>query len=378
MPFALPDITEREVEAVSECLRSGWVTTGRKTKEFEEKFASFIGVKHALAVNSATAGALLILDALGIGPGDEVIVPAYTFSGPAMMAHHLGAKIVLVDSYLDDPAMHGWDCTQAITERTKAIMPTHFAGIPYEGTGKLKGVTHIQGVPIIHDAAHAFPTRYADGTMVGSKGLATFFSFYATKCITTGEGGMITTNDDDLADRIRKLRLHGFDRSLFDRYTNAKAGWRYDISAEGWKANMTDLSAALGLVQLDRAYLMRWTRQQIADDYDKAFTRAGIELLKHPDGSSYHLYQIYMPSNDRDEFISRMADKGIQCSVHFIPLHMHTAWQKIGVNDCPQAESLYKQVVSLPIHSKMNQADVDRVIAAVVETAGELVECSLV
>ena len=373
MPFAVPDISEREVEAVSECLRSGWVTTGRKTKEFEEKFAAFIGVKHALAVNSATAGALLILDALGVGPGDEVIVPAYTFSGPAMMAHRLGAKIVLCDSQLDNPAMCATALEGLITSKTKAIMPTHFAGIPFEALGYLE---EYRGIPIIHDAAHAVPSRNSNGSIVGSTGKATFFSFYATKCITTGEGGMITTNDDDLADRIRKLRLHGFDKSLFDRYTNAKAGWRYDIAAEGWKANMTDLSAALGIVQLDRSWLMRYLREQVAHDYDAAFEKAGIATLKHPVGSSYHLYQIYVPR--RDEFIARMAEKGVQCSVHFIPLHLHSAWQKAGVNECPLAENLFKQVVSLPIHSKMIQDDVDRVIAAVVETAGELVECSLV
>ncbi|MBY0559995.1 aminotransferase class I/II-fold pyridoxal phosphate-dependent enzyme [Hyphomicrobium sp.] len=230
LPFARPDIGDDEVEAVVECMKSGWLTSGSKVQEFEAKFAAFTGAKHAIAVSSATVGALLILDALGIGLGDEVIVPAMTFSGPAMMAHRLGANVVLADclpgSHQLDPA----DVARKITPRTKVVMPTHFAGEACD-LEALQSLCATHGVLLIDDAAHALPTVDKSGDRVGSgaSSLATFFSFYATKTLTTGDGGMITTNEDWLAERIRPLRSHGMSRPVFDRYSRLGASWQYDI-----------------------------------------------------------------------------------------------------------------------------------------------------
>lgn len=281
IPFALPDIGPAEIAAVTACLESGWVTSGPNVKEFERRFADYVGAKHAIAVNSATMGALLILDALGVGPGSEVIVPAYTFSGPAMMAHKLGAKVLLADclpgSYQIDPA----DVERKLTDDTLVVMPTHFAGASCD-MNSLAEICGGIGVHLIDDAAHAFPTfDYAENRMVGNgqPSKATFFSFYATKCLTTGEGGMVTTNDTALADRIRALRLHGINRAVHDRYTNLKTGWRYDIAAPGWKANMTDTAAAMGIVQLERTPEMRTARSIIATLYhERLGLLAGIEL----------------------------------------------------------------------------------------------------
>lgn len=373
IPFAKPDITEAEIEAVTTCLRSGWLTTGGVTAEFEKRFAEYVGVKHALAVTSATMGALVTLDALGIGPGDEVIVPAYTFSGPAMMARRLGAKVVFADSTASAPDMSWGDALSKVTSRTKAIMPTHFAGNPYEfGTGQ----THHDDIPIIHDAAHAFPATYSDGSMVGSSGLATFFSFYATKTLTTGDGGMITTNDDALAERIRKLRQHGFNKQLFDRYTNIKAGWAYSIDENGWKANLTDLASSIGLVQLQRANEMRAKRRAIADLYDMVFAHTSVPAypLVHDAGSAFHLYQIYV--DKRAEFIAGMGRRGIQCSVHFIPLPLHPAWHGTASASVHNAIKHYEKAVSLPFYPTMTPYDVAMVLHAALETMKELASCS--
>jgi len=258
LPFALPDISQAEIDGVTECLKAGWLTAGRKVKQFEEELARFVGAKHAIAWSSATNAAHLIFDALKINDKCEVIVPAYTFSGPAMMAHRLGAKIVLADclpgSYQIDPD----HVEELITPATALVVPTHFAGQACD-MKRLKSICDKQGVLLVDDAAHAFPTvDGSTGRIVGNgkDSMATFFSFYATKTLTTGEGGMITTDSDALADAIRNLRTHGFNRDIADRYTNSQTGWRYDIAAPGWKANMTDVAASLGLVQLHRALEM--------------------------------------------------------------------------------------------------------------------------
>lgn len=366
IPFALPDITEAEVEAVARCMRSGWLTSGKVVVDFEEAFARCVGAKHAIAVNSATTAALLILDSLGVGPGDEVIVPAYTFSGPAMMAHHLGATLKFADclpsSYQIDPA----SVRNLMSPRTKVVMPTHFAGQACD-MAALRMLCNGYGVVLVDDAAHAFPASYPDGSAVGSDGYAraTFFSFYATKCLTTGEGGMITTADDVLAERLRRLRLHGFDRAVYDRYTNPATGWRYNISFPGWKANMTDLAAAMGLAQLERTPDMWRRRRRIASSYMEALS--GVVGTPQADGSSaWHLFPIRVEG--RDEFIAAMAARGVQCSVHFIPLPLHSFWgSRVGCPNLPNAMDAYAHEVSLPIFSAMTDEQVDRVIAAVLE-----------
>ena len=281
LPFALPDISQAEIDGVTECLKAGWLTAGRKVKQFEEELARFVGAKHAIACSSATNAAHLIFDALKINDKCEVIVPAYTFSGPAMMAHRLGAKIVLADclpgSYQIDPD----HVEELITPATALVVPTHFAGQACD-MKRLKSICDKQGVLLVDDAAHAFPTvDGSTGRIVGNgkDSMATFFSFYATKTLTTGEGGMITTDSDALADAIRNLRTHGFNRDIADRYTNSQTGWRYDIAAPGWKANMTDVAASLGLVQLHRALEMHEKRQCYANRYTSILARYSVGLI---------------------------------------------------------------------------------------------------
>lgn len=371
LPFARPDIGDDEVEAVVECMKSGWLTSGSKVQEFEAKFAAFTGAKHAIAVSSATVGALLILDALGIGLGDEVIVPAMTFSGPAMMAHRLGANVVLADclpgSHQLDPA----DVARKITPRTKVVMPTHFAGEACD-LEALQSLCATHGVLLIDDAAHALPTVDKSGDRVGSgaSSLATFFSFYATKTLTTGDGGMITTNEDWLAERIRPLRSHGMSRPVFDRYSRLGASWQYDIELPGWKANMTDVEAAMGLVQLKRQHEMADRRRYIAQSYAEAFEGLDVTTPNVDENHAAHLYVIRLNRTRRGRacFIATMAELGVQCSVHFIPLHMHTFWRAhtgLAPADLPNTLAIFEQSVSLPIFSTMTDADVELVVRAV-------------
>ena len=249
-------------------------------------------------------------------------------------------------------------------------MPTHFGGAACR-TEALGTLCYQHDIKLVDDAAHAFPTIDRDTlNMVGSgrDTHATFFSFYATKCITTGEGGMITTNNDELAEEIKRLRLHGFNRAIFDRYTNPGTGWKYDIAAPGWKANMTDIAAAMGLAQLARADDMLIRRQHIAAIYRKQLEGSGVVLPKSYYGHAWHLYPVQVDAADRDRFVNHMAEVGVQCSVHFIPLSLHSYWQQaLGVEagHCPNAEAIYARSVSLPIFSKMSDKDVQRVVDAV-------------
>ena len=292
-----------------------------------------------------------------------------TFSGPAMMAHRLGAKVVLADCEPGSYQISVADVAAKITPQTRVVMPTHFGGASCS-TAALSELCYQHGIKLVDDAAHAFPTIDRDTlNMVGSgrDSHATFFSFYATKCITTGEGGMVTTNNDELADKIKRLRLHGFNRTIFDRYTNVKTGWKYDIAAPGWKANMTDIAAAMGLAQLARADDMLIRRQQIAQLYRdqlKGSGRGAAEVAITATHGTCYPVQV----DDRDRFVNHMAEVGVQCSVHFIPLSLHSYWQQaLGVEagHCPNAEAIYARSVSLPIFSKMTDKDVQRVVDAV-------------
>ena len=372
LAFARPDIGELEIAGVAECLRSGWLTSGAKVREFEAAFAAAVGAAHAVSCNSATTAALLLLEALGVGPGDEVVVPAWTFSGPAMMAHKLGARVVLCDIDKSDFNMTVRSLHAVVTERTKLVMPTHFAGRSCD-MAALGAYCRARGLLLVDDAAHAFPTFDADGSPVGDQGaIASFFSFYATKTLTTGEGGMVVTQDRALAQRLAARRSHGISRDVFDRYTNAATGWRYDVAGPGWKANLTDLAAAIGLAQLSRSGAMHLARCVVSQLYDTALAEPeghGRVIRPAPeDGHAWHLYPLRVLS-DRDGFITRMAAQGVQCSVHFIPLHHHSFWRDVaggqGRGLLGVADELAGQEVSLPIYSTMTLADVTRVSAAV-------------
>ena len=378
LPFALPEIGEDEIAEVVDTLRSGWVTTGPKAKRFEADFAAFLGDTaggslHCVAVNSATAGLHLALEALGIGPGDEVITTTHTFTATAEVARYLGADVKLVDI---DPATLNIDpaaVDAAITPRTKALIPVHYAGLAAD-MPRLLAIAARHGLKVVEDAAHALPTT-CGGRLVGTLASdATVFSFYANKTITTGEGGMLVTRDEALAKRARVMRLHGMSRDAFDRFTAKVPSWYYEIVAPGFKYNLTDIAAALGLHQLKKAQAFQQRRAAIAARYDAAF--AGLPLVTPPgaaagDLHAWHLYAVRLADGatlERDRFIERLFELGIGCSVHYIPLHLHPYWrERYGLEPgmFPHSQRAYERMVSLPIYTRMGDADVERVVEAV-------------
>ena len=375
LPFALPDIGEDEIAEVVDTLRSGWVTTGPKAKRFEDDFAAFLGGPglHCMAVNSATAGLHLALEALGIGPGDEVITTTHTFTATAEVVRYLGADVVLVDI---DPATLCIDpaCVEAaITPRTKAILPVHYAGLAADMPALL-AIAAKHGLKVVEDAAHALPTTRG-GALVGTLASdACVFSFYANKTMTTGEGGMVVTRDEALAKRIRTMRLHGMSRDAFDRFTAKVPSWYYEIVAPGFKYNLTDIAAALGIHQLRRAPGFRERREQIARAYTAGLV--GLPVVTPPeapagDVHAWHLYVLRLnddASVGRDVLIEQLFAAGIGCSVHYIPLHLQPYWREryaLRPEQFPQSQRAYEQMLSLPIHTRMSDADVQRVIAAV-------------
>jgi perosamine synthetase len=372
IPFALPDLTNAEIDAVVEVLRSGWVTTGPKVKEFESRFAEAAGSSHCVAVNSCTAALHLALEAVGVKAGDEVIVPTLTFAATAEVVRYLGAIPVLVDVR---PADHNVDpgaVERALTDRTRAIVPVHFAGVPAD-MDEIGAMARARGIPVVADAAHAFPCQYR-GRNVGTLADVTCFSFYATKTMTTGEGGAAVTGNGDWADRMRVMALHGISRDAWKRYT-AEGTWYYEILAPGFKYNLTDVAAAMGLVQLSRVGQMLERRAAIAARYDQAFRgQDAVELLRCPPDrtSARHLYVIKLvPAAlriDRNRFIDELKRRGVGASVHFIPLHAHPYYRDTfgyRPDSLPIAHDLYLRSISLPFFSAMTEAQVGRVIEAV-------------
>ncbi len=376
IPFALPDIGEQEIDQVVESLRSGWLTTGPKTKEFEQEFKDFLGADvQVVAVNSATAGLHLALEAIGIGPGDEVITTVHTFTATAEVIRYLGADPVFVDIHPDTLNIDVTQIEAAISDRTKAIIPVHLAGLACE-MDKILAIARQYSLKVIEDAAHALPTTYHQQLIGSLDSEATIYSFYATKTITTGEGGMLVTRNPELADRARIMRLHGINRDAFDRYTSTKPSWYYEIVAPGYKYNMTDLAASLGIPQLGKAWRFQKRRTELASRYDAAFEGLPLTLPAHPltgDTHSWHLYIIRLDSGlhiTRDEFIQKMIDKGIGCSIHYIPLHLHPYWRetyRLVPDDFPCSLSTYQHAISLPIYTKMTDQDQEWVINAVKE-----------
>jgi dTDP-4-amino-4,6-dideoxygalactose transaminase len=375
LPFALPEIGEEEIAEVVDTLRSGWVTTGPKAARFEKAFAEFLGDAslQCLAVNSATAGLHLALEALGIGSGDEVITTTHTFTATAEVVRYLGADVRLVDI---DPATLNIDPAQveaAIGPRTRAILPVHYAGLAADMPALL-AIARRHGLKVVEDAAHALPAT-SGGALVGTLGSdATVFSFYANKTITTGEGGMLVTRDAALAARARVMRLHGMSRDAFDRFTASTPGWFYEIVAPGFKYNLTDIAAALGLHQLAKAGAFRERRAAIARQYDAAF--ASLPLITPPlphagDQHAWHLYVLRLADDariERNAFIEKLFAAGIGCSVHYIPLHLQPYWRErysLAATQFPASQHAYERMVSLPVYTRMDDADVQRVIAAV-------------
>ena len=396
IPFALPCIGEEEIEAVVSTMRSGWLTTGPKTQEFEQAFGKAVGAKHALAVNSATGGLHLALEAAGVGPEDFVLTPTWTFTATAEVTRYLGGHPVFVDVEADTLNIDVKQLERRIVElkrthgtKLKAIAPVHFGGQACEMDAILQ-LAEAHSLMVIEDAAHAFPTSVVSRGVqdterrrctIGTVGHASVFSFYATKTIATGEGGMVTTEDARLADRIRLMRLHGISRDVWNRYTSTKPSWYYEVVAPGYKYNLTDIASAIGLAQLAKVQSFQDRREAIARQYHSAFAaHPALEIprQRYPnDTHAWHLYVLRLNlerlSIDRERFIREMAQRGVGCSVHFIPLHLHPYWReryKLDPEMFPVASREFERVVSLPIYPSMNDVAVQRVIETVFEVVG--------
>jgi perosamine synthetase len=380
LPFHRPAIGSEEIDAVVATLRSGWLTTGPRAREFEEAFRDFIGSRHAIAVSSCTAALHLALEALGVGPGDEVIVPTMTFAATAAVVLHLGATPVLVDCRADTLNLDPDALEQAVTSRTRAVIPVHFAGQPCE-MDRIGALARTHDVAIVVDAAHALPAAY-DGVPVGRGGDITCFSFYATKTLATGEGGMITTGRDEWADRMRLMSLHGISRDAWRRYASDGSGsWQYEIYAPGFKYNLGDLAAALGVEQLKKTGRLLDARRRIADAYDRGFDALAELCRPARDPRARHAWHLYVVQLDLDRlrvdragFIQALRDRNIGASVHFIPLHLHPYYRdRLGYAPAalPVATRAAERIVSLPIYPGMTDDDVADVVSAVREIVEE-------
>ena len=387
IPFSPPDISESEIELVAEALRSGWITTGPKTKLLEKKIAEWLGTPKCVCLNSQTACAEVSLRILGIGAGDEVITTAYTYTASASVICHVGAKVVMVDCQKDSLEMDYDALEVAITERTKAIIPVDLAGIPCDYNrifeiverkkAMFKPANEIQKklgrVAVVADAAHAFGAKWR-GQMVGSIADFTNFSFHAVKNFTTAEGGAMTwkhidgVDDEAIYKQTQLLSLHGQSK---DALAKTQLGaWEYDIVAPLYKCNMTDVAAAIGLAQFERYPAMLERRKKIIGKYDAAFKPLGVEVLKHYTDdytSSGHLYITRIPGatdEQRREIILKMAEAGIACNVHYKPLPMHTAYKNLGfdIKDFPNSYAHYENEITLPLHTKLTDEEVEYVI----------------
>jgi len=369
LPFHRPEIGEEEICEVIDTLKTGWITTGPKVKLFEEKFRDFVGSQYAIAVNSCTAGLHLALVAAGISHGDEVITTPYTFAATSEVIIQVGAKPVFVDIETDSFNIDPEEIKKAITPYTKAIIPVHFAGQPCR-MEEIMEIAHENNLIIIEDAAHALAAEY-NGKRIGNIGDITVFSFYATKNITTGEGGMVTTNDPQLAEKIRILSLHGLSRDAWKRYL-VKGSWYYEIIESGYKYNMPDIQAAIGLHQLNKIEHFQSIREKYVQMYNDGFKDVPEIITPFQAKNSKHAWHLYviqincdLLSITRNEFIQELSDNNIATSVHFIPLHLHPFYRKhYTFNDgFPNAEYVYKRVISLPLYPAMNLKDVQDVIS---------------
>jgi dTDP-4-amino-4,6-dideoxygalactose transaminase len=376
IPYARPSIGPEEENAVLSVLRSGWLTTGQVTRAFEEEFAAFVGSPGALAVNSATSGLHLALEALGVGPGDRVVTSPYTFVSTAAVARHLGAEVTFCDISKADYNMDP-DLLEAVLARTpgvKAVIPVHVGGNPCH-MDEILAIAARHGCAVVEDSAHSFPSR-TDKGYAGTLGDIGVYSFYANKTVTTGEGGMVVARDGALRKRMALMRSHGFDRDAWDRYTSTKPAWFYDVVEAGYKYNLPDILAAIGREQLRKAEAFLAQRQEIARRYLAAFAgEAAIELPPVHPAHSWHIFAIRLVPGalriDRDAFIAALSAKGIGTSVHFIPLHTMGYWKGrygFSPSDFPEAYDKFSRSISIPIWHGMSGAQADRVIEAVSST----------
>lgn len=375
LPFFKPDVGDAEIDAVSEVLRSGWLTFGPRVREFGAACADFLGVDHAVPVASATAGLFLGLKALGVGPGDEVVLPSLTFVSTLTAVLHCGARPVLVDIDPDNLGMDPAAFERVITPRTRVVIPVHIAGHPCRIADILE-IAGRHGIRVMEDAAHSFGTEFS-GRRLGGFGDLTVFSFYATKCITTGDGGLITTSDQELAERLALLSFHGMDGNAWQRYGD-KGRWYYEVIEAGYKLHLGDPAAALGLVQLGRSDDFMARRTAVARSYNAAF--ADLPGVRTPGEASWarHAWHLYILRVDpdhveggRDGLIEDLTANRLGSSVHFIPLHRHPAFADLGAEfgpTLPETEAYYREAVSLPLFPSMTEQDVQDVITVVRES----------
>jgi perosamine synthetase len=378
IPFHRPSIGQEEIDAVAGVLNSKWLTTGPVTHNFERAFADYVNARYALAVNSCTAALQLALDAIGLEPGDEVLLPAYTFTATAEVVTYFGARPVLCDSIRGQFNIDVSDAARRLTSRTRAIIPVHIAGEPCD-LDAIEALARAHGLHVIEDAAHALPATFK-GKRIGSISDLTAFSFYATKTITTGEGGMLTTNNDEYALRASRMRLHGISGDAWKRYSR-EGSWYYEVLDAGYKLNLTDMQSALGLAQLQKADQFWSARRRIAKFYIDRLS--AIDELELPpigiDGQhSWHLFILRIPHQlldvTRSEFIARLKQMGIGTSVHFIPLHLHPYYQRAygySAGDFPNAEDAYERCISLPIYPDLSPEEMNRVVDAVEQVVWE-------
>ena len=370
LPFHKPCLGPEEFEAVSKVLESGWLTTGRVAQEFERDFAAYIGCKHALATNSCTAALQLGLDGVGISAGQEVLVPTYTFAASAAVVAHMGAHPVLCDSVADGFNLDPADLEARITPRTKAILAVHIGGEPCD-LSRIHRIAAQHRLHVIEDAAHALPASY-NGERIGCNSEVAAYSFYATKTITTGEGGMFVTNNDSYAQRAALMRLHGISGDAWKRYSR-EGTWHYDVMEAGFKMNLPDLLAAVGVAQLRKADQFHRRRREIAFNYLRLLSAMDeLEMPPVAEGHSWHLFIVRLRtellSRTRQEFIEDLKHAGVGTSVHFIPLHLHSHYHhRYGYKkgDFPNAEDAYERAISLPIYPDMTDTDVEYVVSAI-------------
>lgn len=380
IPFALPDIGPEEIDEVIDTLKSSWLASGPKTIRFEEQFAKYINTRHALAVSSATAGLHLALEAIGLKRGEKVIVPVNTFTATAEVVRYFDADPIFCDVDEINFNISVREVAAILNHHPerhliKAIIPVHIAGHICDMSSIMK-LAKEYDLKVIEDAAHAFPAAL-DEKFAGTLGDIGVFSFYATKTLCTGDGGMVVTNNPEFADRIKIMRQHGLERDSWDRYQATQPKWFYSVVAAGFKYKMNDIAASLGIHQLDKADIFLARRKIIAERYHEAFScLKGVTLPAIFDAHqnlSYHLFIIKI--DKRDEFIQKMSEEGIGTSVHFIPLHLHRYWKEtycLADDDFPIALANFNRIVSLPIYSKMSDMEVDRVIMSVKRIVGDL------
>ena len=379
LPFSLPMIGDEEIAEVEDTLRSGWLTTGPKVKRFEKDFSDYVGCQHAIAVNSCTAALKIALVALGVGPGDEVIVPTLTFCSTANVVVHLGARPMLVDVEQDFNISVS-ALTSLVGQRTanggrrKVIIPVHHSGQPCDLTA-VHEIARRHGLAVVEDAAHAVGAEYC-GSKIGTHSRVAAFSFYTIKNLTTGEGGMMVTDDEDLAAKMRLLSLHGMSKDAWKRYAGA-GSWYYEVVEPGFKQNMTDIQASLGIHQLRKLDKFIEARARYANMYSKAF--ADVPELETPivhggRKHAWHLFVLRLRTErlkiDRAQFIEKLRARNIGTSVHFIPVHLHPFYQRTfgyKPGDFPVADELYQRIVSLPLYPRMTQQDVEYVIDSVLD-----------